>query len=394
MNDEHGTMNHGHKPPASPPNGHGFVEQPRGTRVPPLIIHHSSFIVFFSLCLCVPVAPSARGQLETVDDAAPAPVTWVGHGQIEGHLAINYSPAGAFSPDSTALAVVAEGKVILMDLAAGGIRKVLRPRIEGVSDLSIHSASFAAPDRIFILGNGVYRTRSKTAAPATPTLAFMWDVASDALSAKVNTIGGSGGYTPPRFFPMIGYVAIYKETQFDLWHPLTGRGGRITVPALTRQPNLYDLSPDGHWLLLAQLEGSGGADPIAVDIREGKFADSLRGQQGTTLSIAFSRNNQRIVTACEDGKVRVWSVGDWKLLRTLAGHSGTVQWAEFSPDGRWIVSGGYDKTVRIWSAEDGSLAQILTEAREPIRTVAFSPSGGYVAASAEQMVWVWRLVKQ
>ena len=192
---------------------------------------------------------------------------------------------------------------------------------------------------------------------------------------------------------MIGYVGIAKEAKFELWHPLTGKGGRLTIPSLTRTPNLYELSPDGRWLVVAQLEGGGGADPVVADTGTGNLVDTLRGHLGTTLSIAFSRDNQRVVTACEDGKVRVFSTGNWTLLHTLSGHNGTVKWAEFSPDGRLIVSGGYDRTVRIWSAEDGALIQTLTEGKEPIRTVAFSPNGEFVAASGEQLVWVWKSIR-
>ena len=361
---------------------------------PPLIIHRSSFIICLALCLSVSVASALRGQIETVDSAAPPQFHWVSQGQVEGHLALNYSPAGAFSLDSTALAVVMEDKIVLMDLRAGGIRKTLRPRVEGVGDLTIHSASFVAPNQLFILGNGVFRTKGKGPAPPTPSIAFLWEPDQDALSGKVNTIGATGGFGPPRFFPMIAYVGIYRETHFDLWHPLTGKGGRVTIPSLTRQPNLYEFSPNGHWLLLAQIEGSGAADPIVVDLRQGKFVDSLRGHQGTILSMAFSRDNQRVVTAGEDGKVRVWSVPDWKLLHTLSGHNGTVRWAEFSADGRWIVSGGQDHTVRVWSTDNGAPLQTLTEGQEPIRTVAFSPNGEFLAASAEQMVWVWKVLKQ
>jgi WD40 repeat protein len=365
----------------------------RMSRFLQFIVHRSSFFVLMALSLSVSAMQPVRAQLETVDNTAPASVTWVSHGQIEGHLALNYSPAGAFSPESTTLAVVVGSKVVLMDLR-GGAPRVLRPRVEGVNDLTIHSASFVAPARVFLLGNGVFiRGKGKAPLQGTPTLAFNWDAAKDVLEGKVNTIGESGGFTPPRYFPMIGYVGIYKESKFELWHPLTGQGGRLTVPSLTRRPNLYELSPDGHWLLLAQLEGGGG-DPIVVDIHTGDFVDSLRGQQGTTLSIAFSRDNQRVVTACEDGKVRVWSVAGWKLLHTLAGHNGTVAWAEFSPDGRWIVSGGFDKTVRIWSSDDGSPIQTLSESKEPVRTVAFSPNGEFIAASGENTVWIWKAVRR
>lgn len=393
MNDERGMMSNSDKTSSSPFANRATIKNPLNTPVLSFIIHHSSFIVILSLCLCISVVNTAVAQLETIESAAPSSVSYVSHGQVEGHLALQYSPAGAFSPDSKTLAVVVEGKVVLMDLR-GGAPRALRPRVEGVSDFVIHSASFLAPHQLLILGNGVIRGKGKNPPRGTPTLAFVWDSEKDVIGGKVSTLGESGGYGAPRLFPMIGYVAIYKESTFDLWHPLTSKGGRINVASLTRQPNLYELSPDGQWLLLAQLEGGGGADPVVVDIRTGNFVDALRGHQGTTLSMAFSRNNQRVVTAGEDGKVRVWSAGDWKLLFTLAGHSGTVAWAEFSPDGRGIVSGGYDKTVRVWSAADGSLMQTLTEASEPVRTVAFSPDGESIAASGEEMVWIWKVIRR
>lgn len=353
------------------------------------IVHRSSFIILLSLCLCVSVANAFAAQIESVESAAPPQYSWVNHGRLEGHLALNYSPAGAFSPDSTALAVVSEERIAILDLSSGSLRKTLRPRVEGVNDLSFHSASYVAPNRLFLLGNGLFRTKAKGPAAPTPTLGLLWDPDQDALAGKVNEIGAKGGFAPPRFFPMIGYVGLYKESSFDLWHPLTGRGGRVAIPELTRRPNLFEFSPDGRWLLLAQLEAS-GTDPVVVDAREQKIADSLRGHQGTVLSMAFSRDNQRVVTACEDGKLRVWSVAGWKLLHTLAGHEGTVHWAEFSPDGQWIVSGGEDRTVRVWSAVEGTLVQTLSECPAPVLTVAFSPSGEYIAASAEDLVLVWK----
>ena len=41
---------------------------------------------------------------------------WVNVGSGEGHLATNSSPAGAFSPDSSTLAVVHEDRVVLENL--------------------------------------------------------------------------------------------------------------------------------------------------------------------------------------------------------------------------------------------------------------------------------------
>jgi len=349
----------------------------------------STIYLVLTLCLAASMAPFSRAQIESVEGPPPR-YLWVSHGRLEGHLALNYSPAAAFSPDSSVLAIVNEEKVVMMDLRAADIRKALRPAVEGVTDMQFQSANFVAPGRIFLLGSGLIRGKGKKGGFPTRTLAFQWDVEQDALFGKVNVVGSGEGFGPPRYFPQIGYLALYKESNFDLWHPVTEKGGRISLPDLTRRPNLFELSPDGHWMLLAQIEASSTPDPNVVELREHKFVDSLRDHHGTVLSMTFSRDSKKVLTTCEDGKVRVWSVGDWKLLQTLSGHAGPVHWAEFSADGNWIVSAGEDRTARVWSASDGSLVQTLSESREPLRTVAFSPNGEYIAASGDQTVLVWQ----
>jgi hypothetical protein len=369
--------------------GHGTKSGPLRQCSSTLILPPSSSILLLSLCLCASAVSSLAAQVESVEGPPPK-YTWVSQGRVEGHLALAYSPAAAFSPDSAALAVAIEDKILLMNLHEGGIEKTLRPRLAGITDLAIQSANYVAPQRLFLLADGLIRAKGKQPARSTPTLGFQWDIEQDNLSGKVNVLGAAGGFTPPRYFPQIGYVAFYKESNFDLWQPVTGRGGRVTLPSLTRRPNLFEFSPDGHWLLLAQLEASSTPDPVVVKLREQRFVDSLRGHHGTVLSMAFSRDDRKAVTACEDGKVRIWSVPGWQLLKTLEGHHGPVHWAEFSPDGAQVVSAGEDTTVRVWSADDGALEQTLEESKSPVLTVAFSPNGEYIAASSEDVVLVWR----
>ena len=164
----------------------------------------TSYLIF-ALCLCVSVAAPSHAQIETV--AGPPPrYNWVSHGRLEGHLALNYSPAGAFSPDSSVLAAVIEEKIVLMNLRAADIRKAFQPRLEGVSELQFQSASFVTPSRVFLMGNGLFRTKGKGGGAATPTLAFQWDVDQDVLFGKVNAVGAAGGFSPARYFPQIGYL--------------------------------------------------------------------------------------------------------------------------------------------------------------------------------------------
>lgn len=342
--------------------------------------------------LSLPNGAPLWAQVETVE-GSPSGHIWLHHGQVEGHLPLRYSPAGAFSPDSSALAVVTQDKVALMDLRGErGLRQIVRPRVENISELEVQSASFVEANRLFLLATGVFHAKGEGPGGPTPLLAFLWDLAQDAVSGKVNAVGAKGGYGPARYFPEIRYLSLYKDSNFDLWNPVTGQGARINIASVTRQPNLYEFSPDGHWLLLAQIEGSATADPVVVQLSEHRFVDVLQGHHGTVLGISFSRESKRVLTACEDGKVRVFSVPEWKPLETLSGHQGPVHWAEFSPDGQWVASGGEDKTVRVWSAGDGKLEQTLEEAQAPVLTVAFSPNGEDLAATTEKTTHFWRRV--
>ena len=65
----------------------------RTSRFLPFSIQHfrqGGFIVILSLCLCVSAVETAVAQLETIDNSTPAAVSYIGHGQIEGHLALQY----------------------------------------------------------------------------------------------------------------------------------------------------------------------------------------------------------------------------------------------------------------------------------------------------------------
>jgi WD domain, G-beta repeat len=328
-------------------------------------------------------------QIEMAE-APPQTASWVLYGTSEGHLALDYSPAGAFSPDSSLLAVANGDQVALMDLKNQGAPKVLRPQINGVMNLEIESANFLDPAEIFILCRGEF-VRSKKNASRTPELAIRWDVQKDALAGKVDIVNATGNYGAPRWFPNIRYLGMNQASNFQLWDPFTGKGGNVTVPSLTRSVNLFSFSPDGRWLLLAQVESSNQPDPIVVARPGNQFVNALKGHQGAVLSMEFSHDSSKVVTASEDGKVRIYSTAGWNLEHTLSGHQGAVRWADFSPNGLWVVSGGDDKTVRVWSADSGELLQTLRESQEPVLTVAFSPDQHAIAASTAHKVLVWRL---
>ncbi|KAG4096781.1 WD40 repeat-like protein [Neocallimastix lanati (nom. inval.)] len=59
-----------------------------------------------------------------------------------------------------------------------------------------------------------------------------------------------------------------------------------------------------------------------------------------------------LVSSSYDQTIKIWSEGDYKLLRTLPGHENKIMCMDVSQDGRYIVSSSYDRTFKLWASED------------------------------------------
>ena len=117
---------------------------------------------------------------------------------------------------------------------------------------------------------------------------------------------------------------------------------------------------------------------------------TLKGHTDLVLSVALSRDGQRIVTSSFDKTARVWEASTGKVLRILEGHSDAVQSVAFSPDGRRIVTGSWDKTAKVWDADTGRELFSLKGHSNFILSVAVSPDSQWIATGAQdQVAKVW-----
>jgi len=57
-------------------------------------------------------------------------------------------------------------------------------------------------------------------------------------------------------------------------------------------------------------------------------------------AVRFHPNGSYLATASADKTVRLWSVGDSKMMRVFPGHKGGVHALAFSPNGKWIATAG------------------------------------------------------
>ncbi|KAJ8521315.1 hypothetical protein ONZ45_g1999 [Pleurotus djamor] len=101
--------------------------------------------------------------------------------------------------------------------------------------------------------------------------------------------------------------------------------------------------------------------------------------------LAFSRSGLRL--ACHSGSV--WDVEDDTVIE-LEG-SGNLYSVAFSPSGDQIVSGTRDGMVKIWSPNEGTIERTLEAHSEKINCFAFHDDGKVIAtAGKDHRIRIWQ----
>ena len=123
----------------------------------------------------------------------------------------------------------------------------------------------------------------------------------------------------------------------------------------------------------------------------------LAGHTGTLSDAEYSPDGSRIVTASNDGTVRIWDATTGRQITLLNahtnwGHSFWVTSAAYSPDGTRIVSASTDQAARVWDAATGRLLAVIGlngQADVPVHA-AYSPAGNrIVTAGRDHAVRIW-----
>jgi WD40 repeat protein len=117
--------------------------------------------------------------------------------------------------------------------------------------------------------------------------------------------------------------------------------------------------------------------PAGVLARSG----TLRLRHGAPVTaLVFCPDGKGLLSASQDGTVRLWDTVTGKELRRFEGHRGAVFCVAVSADGKTLATGGEDKTARLWDVATGKRVRLPVQYQETVDCVAFSPDGKRLAA--------------
>jgi WD40 repeat protein/serine/threonine protein kinase len=121
------------------------------------------------------------------------------------------------------------------------------------------------------------------------------------------------------------------------------------------------------------------------------FSTGADAHTAPVLSVEFSKDGSKLLTASEDGSARVWDVENGTRIHLLASHSNWVWDAAFSPDDKWVVTASQDGTAIVWDALTGVPEPPFTGHDGAVYSVAFAPDSLHVATGGyDRRVMMWK----
>ena len=147
------------------------------------------------------------------------------------------------------------------------------------------------------------------------------------------------------------------------------------------------LSPDGKQVLTACADGK--ARLFAVADLSSNPGLELEHPAGV-LEARFASTNDHIITVCADNAARIWDAKTGKPLGEPLRHSAAVTHADFSPDGLRALTASADRTARVWDVLTGEETNIVFKHSGAVNHAEFDSSGDrIVTAGADGAARVW-----
>ena len=319
------------------------------------------------------VASAGGGYVPTLHALDPAAGAFHRPGHTDNITAVAFSPGG-----DTAYTAGRDGALLAWD-----------PRKLGASAEPLRAADAETGPIVSL----AVAADGKTLATAGVTSISLWDAAAlKKLKTVEARLGMSAGLA---FAPDGKKLLCAAQGSVRLWDPQAEKDvqtfqtpGRVMCLAI---------SPDGRQAAAGTLNYVGGGRIAStavgsvhlIDLAAGSVSRVLGPLPGAVNAVAFSPDAQSLATAAGDGAA-VWSVAAGACLTRYQAPGHAPLAVAFDPRGDALLTAGQDGTIRLWMLWTAAEAKLLRGHLGAVTALAFAPDGrSFLSGSADTTALVW-----
>ncbi|CAG85211.2 DEHA2B05874p [Debaryomyces hansenii CBS767] len=153
--------------------------------------------------------------------------------------------------------------------------------------------------------------------------------------------------------------------------------------------NTVNINKTGEWLAF----GSSKLGQLLVyEWQSESYILKQQGHFDSMNALCYSPDGSRIVTASDDGKIKIWDVASGFCLMTFQEHTSSVTAVQFAKKGQVLFSSSLDGTIRAWDLiRFRNFRTFTATERVQFNSLAVDPSGEVVVAGSQDTfeIYVW-----
>ena len=222
---------------------------------------------------------------------------------------------------------------------------------------------------------------------------------------SVVTLGAAAQATVTLPYPRVGIVDVKwspdgrrlvstaDDSLVTFWDAT--RGVRLSSQSVAESMQSADFSPDGTWVVLTS---PNVFQPLVVEPGNASAPITLSGQNTALVRSVFLPDSRHVLTASQDGSVRVWALPPPVFYRNPATRDdeppewNNVGAVAFSPDGKHSAIATTGGTVALYTLDESAPPVVLDSLMSGLRAIAFSADGNQLLGLAvDGMRRAWRV---
>ncbi|MFK7970908.1 MAG: WG repeat-containing protein [Bacteroidia bacterium] len=187
-------------------------------------------------------------------------------------------------------------------------------------------------------------------------------------SVIINDVQYSGFAT----LPLEAWASVRNKTEFAVWDYRGRLQNRLPAGLHQEQIRAFSFSPLGTLVAL----GSDDRSATIWDLNENSRLQSLTEHRAAVLGVAFSPDEELLVTVGADGVGIVTEVQTEIRVAVLVGHRGPIHSVDVHPLGGIIATAGNDSTLRLWDMTGVQLSEVVF--KHGITSAVFAHTGDFL----------------